>query len=82
MSVVDISKRSPEELKRTQFEANESAIQDAEFTVRTPEIVAAEIRQIAERTPEIVAAEIRQIKELSQQAVADSLHCSLVSYSG
>ena len=54
MSVVDISKRSPEELKRTQFEDNESAIQDAEFTVRTPEIVAAEIRQIADQTRKMV----------------------------
>lgn len=54
MSVVDISKRSPEELKRMQFEANESAIQDAEFTVRTPEIVAAEIRQIADQTRKMV----------------------------
>ena len=54
MSVMDISKRSPEELKRTQFEANESAIQDAEFTVRTPEIVAAEIRQIADQTRKMV----------------------------
>lgn len=54
MSVVDISKRSPEELKRTQFEANESAIQDAEFTERTPEIVAAEIRQIADQTRKMV----------------------------
>ena len=72
MSVVDISKRSPEELKRTQFEANESAIQDAEFTVRTPEIVAAEIRQIAERTPEIVAAEIRQIKDQTRKLVLNN----------
>lgn len=54
MSVMDISKRSPEELKRTQFEDNESAIQDAEFTVRTPEIVAAEIRQIADQTRKMV----------------------------
>ena len=54
MSVVDISKKSPEELKRTQYEANESAIQDAEFTVRTPEIVAAEIRQIADQTRKMV----------------------------
>lgn len=61
MSVMDIAK------------VEGAPVQDAEIvTERTPEIVAAEIRQIAERTPEIVAAEIRQIKDQTRKLVLNN----------
>lgn len=68
MSVMDISKTDKAALMA---EAELNAV-EAEFTERTPEIVAAEIRQIAERTPEIVAAEIRQIKDQTRKLVLNN----------
>ena len=55
MSVVDISKVTTEESKITQFaNGQNNAIVDADFVERTPEIVAAEIRQIADQTRKMV----------------------------
>lgn len=52
MSVEDISKIGDNNniVTAMQIAEAEKAIQDAEFTERTPEIVAAEIRQIRDRT--------------------------------
>ena len=53
MSVVDISDKDKAELIAA-HESAMDAVQDAEFTERTPEIVAAEIRQIADQTRKMV----------------------------
>ncbi|MBO5603884.1 MAG: DUF3102 domain-containing protein, partial [Acidaminococcaceae bacterium] len=55
MSVVDISKVTTEESKITQFaNGQNNAIVDTDLVERTPEIVAAEIRQIADQTRKMV----------------------------
>lgn len=55
MSVIDIRNKTVEELQAEQKLATaELAIQEAEFVERTPEIVAAEIRQIADQTRKMV----------------------------
>ena len=68
MSVMDMN-----DSKFMDREYTPAPVQDAEIvTERTPENVAAEIRQIAERTPEIVAAEIRQIKDQTRKLVLNN----------
>ena len=55
MSVIDIRNKTVEELQKEQeLAAAELTIQDADFVERTPEIIAAEICQIADQTRKMV----------------------------